>query len=329
MKKTLAKTIIAVFLVFCLVPSAYAGTSVSNSGGNNVVSSSNSLQERLKKVPDFLFKNHENGIGYGSIPVYTAPSEDAFRCADGKASCDSNHYMSEAGYDKSGWLLVRYETNKGGHRVGYVPPKYVKGFKSDMELPSFEYIPATAAETIYVTDDLYLRNAAFATLSQGETFYILGKYTYRTAVSKFWYIECYVDNQICRGFIDMDNAKFSLGENTSSNSNANTSNFLSYLNLVQSNDSYVSSSNVGYPDVSPLGTRQDGYFKMDPSRDKRAFVRERPDPDAEQVSCVYPGETYPCYGSQVGTTGKDWYYIWIEDDSTFGWVSSGIGFLNY
>ena len=195
MKKVFAKSLIALFLVLCLIPSAYAGTSTSGNGSHNV-SSSSDLQERLSKAPAFKFDIHSGGIGYGSCPVYTAPSEDAFRCANGKAACDTNAKMSEAGFDKTGWLLVRYDTNNGGSRIGYVPPGYVKGFKSVMQLPSFEYIPATAAETLYVTDNLYVKSSSFTTLSPGKTFYILGKYTYPTAVSEFWYIECDVDGQI-------------------------------------------------------------------------------------------------------------------------------------
>ena len=72
--------------IMIMVSTAFARTSIS--GGNSSMPTNDSeLADRLRNVPDFKFKNHENGIGYGNCPVYTAPSEEAFRCADGKASC--------------------------------------------------------------------------------------------------------------------------------------------------------------------------------------------------------------------------------------------------
>ncbi len=304
--RKIIKTIVIVFVTIIIMAStAYAGTSIS-SGSPNMLNNDSELADRLRNVPDFKFKNHENGIGYGNCPVYTAPSEEAFRCADGKASCYTDAYMSEAGFDITGWLLVRYETNNGGTRVGYIPPKYVRGFKSVMSgCQHFEYIPVVAADTIRVTDNPLLPGSAFATLDQGETFYILAKYTY---FGNWWYIECTIDGQMSRGFIDRGTSDFYLGSNYSSSAYQQPVNQLS----------------LGNPTVSPLGTYQIGDVLVNSgSTGSRKIVRSKPDPNSQQVTVVYPGKRYPCYAEQQGSTGKTWYYIWVETDSAWAWISSG------
>lgn len=207
MKKLLGMiTVISILLCVLLVSPAYAGRSTGSSG-----SSGNSQQ--LNDLPPFKFEIHKNGIGYGSCPVYTAPSEDSYRCADGKATCQTNAKMDDAGF-VSGWLLVRYETNNGNVRVGYIPPRYVKGFKSSM-YPHFGFIQATANDTILVTDNPMSHTDSFAILDPGEEFYILSKYDYyKKNGLEWWYIQCTVDGKVACGFIDCSTSDFYLGSST-------------------------------------------------------------------------------------------------------------------
>ncbi len=190
------------FVLLMVSSFAYAGTLLSN--GKAPANYSN-ISSRLSNVLDFKFNNQEYGIGYGYCPVYTAPSEDACRLANGKAGCDTNSYMSIGGYDATGWLMVRYDTNDGGTRVGYIPPKYVRGYKARITRLEFDYIPVQATDTIYVTDNPMVSNSAFATFSWGETFYVLAQYTY---FGDWRYIECTVDGQVARGFIDKNSSSF-------------------------------------------------------------------------------------------------------------------------
>ena len=127
-----------------LLSCAFAGTSTE--GSQSRYDGDAELSEQLNNLPPFKFEKHKDGIGYGVCPVYTAPSTESYRCAEGKAACDTNSKMDDAGY-VSGWLLVRYETNSGNYRVGYIPPKYVRDYKSKMS-PHFGYIPAVAEDTI-------------------------------------------------------------------------------------------------------------------------------------------------------------------------------------
>ena len=259
--------------------------------------SEENLLERLRVIPDFKFKNHPDGIGYGDCPVYTAPSNSAFRCANGRATCSTDTMMSEAGYD-AGWLMVRYQTSNGSYRTGYIPPTYIQGFHSIMSL-RFDYIPVVAADTICVTDNPMVGSSAYAGLDAGEPFYILGKYTYN---GSWWYIECTVDGRLARGFIQRDASRFTIGGR-----------------LI------TSQADVGSPALSPLGSGQIGEVMV--SGGERKNVRESANAGSRQITVAYGGRRYPCYGVQQDPRGRDWYYIWVESDSLWGWVSSGVATL--
>lgn len=209
MTRTRFTVAVLLMLVFTLlVSAAFAGTSLES--GKGTVGGDTSLRRELQSLSPFKFEKHKNGIGYGSCPVYTAPYLDSYRCADGKASCQTNQAMDDAGF-VNGWLLVRYETNKGNYRVGYIPPKYVKDFKSKMS-SHFGYIPATADDYLYVTDNPYSHNDFFAYLAPGETFHVISRYNYYAKEGfDWWYIECYVDGQVARGFIEYASSSFTLG----------------------------------------------------------------------------------------------------------------------
>ena len=203
MKKNRRILLAALVVILCslLLTPAMAGTS--NEGGR--AGGSGSLSSQLNSLPPFKFEKHKYGIGYGLCPVYTAPSESAYRCNNGRAECQTNAAMDDAGF-VSGWLLVRYETSKGNYRVGYIPPKYVRNYTSKMA-PHFGFVQVTADETIYVSDNPMSHSDSFATLSSGETFYILSRYNYYAKNGfDWWYIQCDVDGQVACGFIEYNSA---------------------------------------------------------------------------------------------------------------------------
>lgn len=202
MNKYSARRIIILVLCLVLIPAATFAATPTSGGSNN----NSSAASRINSLPVFKFWNHEKGIGYGNCPVYTAPSYSAYRLADGKASVATNVYMSEGGY-VSGWLLVRYEKDGGGFRVGYIPPSNVSGFRSKMGTKQFDYVAATAGGTIYVTDDPIRGTPYFARMDYGERFYLLARYDY---YGDWLYIEFWVNGQVARGFIDRTSSNFSL-----------------------------------------------------------------------------------------------------------------------
>lgn len=271
---------------------ALAGTSIKSGFASN--SNPEDKIQRILEILDFKFFVKKTGIGYGTCPVYSAPSESAWRAANGKAACDTNDKMSVGGFDQTGWLMVRYETNNGNTRVGYIPPRYVKGYRADVMRLDFDYIPVEAAETIYVTDNPMLQASAFAQLDPGEEFHLLAKYTY---YGNWWYIECTVDGQLARGFIDREVSKFKV-------------------------DGEVYTPQV--PARSPLGTERTGTVRVLPAGNAKEgkIVRRDSTINSDMVARVFAGEEYPCYASKKGYGNMDWHYIWI--DGVWGWIASGI-----
>ena len=192
MKRWIARFLACLFVLSC-VP-ALAATSIG-------VSSYGSVSGSLSGVTPFKFEHRRNGIGRGVCPVYSAPYNGAYRANNGRAAVDTNSYVDLGGYSDQGWLLVRYSTNNGGTRVGWIPPKYVKGVKTSM-VPHFTHIAQTAPTEIYVTDnnlEPYDSSSYFARLEAGETFYVVGRYNYYQY--DLWYIEFTLDGQTARGFI--------------------------------------------------------------------------------------------------------------------------------
>ena len=255
--------------------------------------------ERLLAVDDFKFQKIEKGIGYGSLAVYSAPSTDALRGADGKAVVDTNAEMAEAGFDESGWLLVRYELSKGGNRVGYVEKRKVKDYKARMALPEFARVPVTAAAPIDVTDDPQPHGNILGTIAAGESFTVLAKYTY---TGSWWYVECTLEGKTARGFIAREGSSFYAGD--------------TLITCV---------ADLGTPAVSPRGGSQIGSAVI--KEGDRKNVRRTPDASGTIISKVYPGLEYPVYDRRTADNGIEYYYVWVEDDSVWGWISSGVATL--
>ena len=206
--KTVA-VLLVVMLCAALLTGALAATSTEKNQKH--YDGDSALLKQLYELPPFKFENHKHGIGYGTCPVYSAPSSDAYRCANGKASCSTDAPMADGGF-VNGWLLVRYETNRGNYRVGYIPPKYVRNYKSHMA-PHFGYIPAVADDTIPVTDNPMAHGTSFAELAPGEAFHVISRYNYHQKKGlDWWYIEFEVGGQVAYGFIEYADAQFHLGE---------------------------------------------------------------------------------------------------------------------
>ena len=288
LKKILAAVLCSAVLL-SISSAALAGTSIS--GGGNTASGGGDIYN----VPDFTFRYYEHGLGCGSCPVYTAPSTKAYRCANGKASCWTESDLFVGGFEETGWLMIRYNTSDGGVRVGYIPPSYVLSFKADIRL-KFVHIPQTATGRIEVTDNPLDPNSAFAVLDPGETYYILGRYTY---YGNWWYIECTVDGQVARGFIDRGNTPVSVNGQIT--------------------------ANIGNPERSPYGGKRIGTVVINGDPGMTRIVRENAGAEYDLVTRVYGEDEYPAYAMKTGTNGNTWYYIYVNGD--WGWISSGVSRL--
>lgn len=299
-RKTISM-ILAAMILMCAA-AAYAGTSIEQ--GSTVSVNYDDIEDRVRNLMVFKYYVQEYGIGYGTCPVYTAPSEDAFRAGNGKACCDTDSPMSVGGYDATGWLMVRYDTNDGGSRVGYIPPEYVRGYRARINLLEFDRIPVQATDTIYVTDNPMTGYAsAFAALDRGELFHILGKYTYSEA-GNWWYIECTVDGRVARGFIEISKSGFIAGGICYGGIEAEGK----FRNCI-----------AKQPPEGMIGTVR---IKGSTQNSDPRIVRGEPTTDSELMARVTDGEEYPCYDTAVGPKKRVWYKILINEG--WGWISSGV-----
>ena len=279
-----------------------------------------SWMERLYNVPSFKFTNHKSGVGCGYCPVYTAPYEDSYR-VNGNAGCYTDSDMAECGFI-NGWLFVRYQTNNGGYRVGYIPPSYTRGKTITSHTPIFDYVPAKVENTILLTDNPMMKGSRFSTLYPGDEINVLSKYTYfQQQGLDWWYIECYLGGQITRGFIDRASSILSPVDSVSQVRGGSTS--------IATIGNVTDQTGSGWlPEYSVWGTEYIGEVQIKGgTTGDRKILRALPNTNANQVTVVYPGNRYPCYAIQSGNTGKDWYGIWVEADNAWGWISSGLADL--
>ena len=54
----------------------------------------------------------------------------------------------------------------------------------------------------------------------------------------------------------------------------------------------------------------------------RKIVRKNTDPESDMMAAVDSGKRFPCYGVKKGKTHVNWYLIWVEEESVWGWISS-------
>lgn len=59
-------------------------------------------------------------VGSGQTPAYAAPSEDAYRAANGFAAASLREPFTLLAYENDKWMLVEYDTSKSEKRVAYI-----------------------------------------------------------------------------------------------------------------------------------------------------------------------------------------------------------------
>ncbi|MBQ8618702.1 MAG: YARHG domain-containing protein [Clostridia bacterium] len=132
-----------------------------------------------------------------SLSVYSAPTKNSWRGANGKAQVSTNGAIYAAGWE-SGWLLLMYETNNGSVRVGYVNADDIRGGVPVDASLNFAYDKATVLEKCTLTDDPARTGTAMTTLKAGTEVTYLTRYYNNSA----WdYVETTVDGKVARGFI--------------------------------------------------------------------------------------------------------------------------------
>lgn len=131
------------------------------------------------------------------LAVYSAPSDQSYRAANGKASVSTNGAVYTMGWD-SGWLLVMYETNNGQCRIGYVNGAKIKGKIPELNQLALSHVSCEVLTTTGLTDDPAMTGKPLVQLAAGT------QVTYLTTMynAAAWdYIETTIDGKTARGFV--------------------------------------------------------------------------------------------------------------------------------
>ena len=132
-----------------------------------------------------------------TVPVYAAPSEDAWRGANGRAAVSfAEPFTLLASFGNEGWWLIEYETGDGARRVGYIPQQAY-----DRAAPyGWWLIPMTLSlcEDATMTDDPHGARREIARFAAGESLTVLGYY------DGLWaYAQTEIDGKTARGFVPL------------------------------------------------------------------------------------------------------------------------------
>lgn len=145
------------------------------------------------------------------LAVYTAPSADAYRANNGKASVSTNGAVYALGWDH-GWMLMLYEANGAGqYRVGYVDSGKIKGTLPRLDQLNWDENECELLNAAALTDDPAQTGKTLASLPAGT------KVTFLTTMynSTGWdYIETTIGGQTARGFIPSGNLSITGADDT-------------------------------------------------------------------------------------------------------------------
>ena len=179
---------IAVIILVAILPSAC------------LAQSGHTLSEARQYAIKF---GHETKLGNrDSLPVYSAPRLDAVRGANGKASCYTSDGLDSAGW-MGAWLMIRYEKNNGGYRVGWVPNTELKSGRVEASRSvNFAYWPVEIAVDCMLTDDPLLESENLGYVSAGSTLTFLATYQYRNG-REYAYVSGFMHGQPVSGFIPL------------------------------------------------------------------------------------------------------------------------------
>lgn len=131
------------------------------------------------------------------LKVYDGPGTHYRRGAGGKAMCSTNGRVYAAGWE-DGWLMILYELNSGGVRVGFAS---ARDFVDQIDLRplSFNRMPTTVFAQATVTEDPVRALTPIARLGPGSPVTWLSRYYHRDM--NWDYIEFTSGNQLMRGFV--------------------------------------------------------------------------------------------------------------------------------
>lgn len=136
-----------------------------------------------------------------SVPVFSAPSVNALRAANGKAAVSLNAPFGVLGC-ADGWLFAFYETDAGRFRTGWIEAAGIKPLEialAEAAPLSFDSAALVLSRETALFDDPVNRAGALCTLPAGTAVSVLVESGYRML-----YVETEKDGARCRGFIEIE-----------------------------------------------------------------------------------------------------------------------------
>lgn len=147
------------------------------------------------------------GVGSGTLPVYTAPDTKSHRAANGKAAVGLKGGMVVIDW-RDDWMMVFYELGGGRARVGCVQENQAlrraleqRGMREedfDSGIHRFGRMLASAARITALTDNPNTSGDVLMTLGEGEAFTCLGRWG-----SLYAYAETTLEGKTVRGFVPL------------------------------------------------------------------------------------------------------------------------------
>jgi len=131
------------------------------------------------------------------LKIHDGPGVHYRRGADGKALASTNGRIYAAGWE-SGWLMVMYELNTGGVRVGFAS---AQDFSDKVNLPALNFSRVTVSllTPAQVTEDPVRALTPIANLPSGASVTWLNRYYHRNM--NWDYIEFTYNGVMMRGFV--------------------------------------------------------------------------------------------------------------------------------
>ncbi|NLD52799.1 MAG: YARHG domain-containing protein [Clostridiales bacterium] len=132
------------------------------------------------------------------LKVFDGPGQH-YRCgANGKAAVSTNGRVYAAGWE-SGWLMVMYQVNSGGVRVGFVSPTEFKDKLDHLPQLQFAQTPARTTRQSQLTEDPVMALTPIASLPAGTPLMWLSRFY--SANAAWDYVELTYQGQLMRGFL--------------------------------------------------------------------------------------------------------------------------------
>lgn len=131
--------------------------------------------------------------------VYSAPSHDSWRGANGRAQVVATKNIEACGKDGD-WLMIKYLVDRNSERIGYIYSEDIDGAHSHVSELDFASQRFVLAEERKLTDDPRYWSRVSSVLPKGTELIYLGQYTIDD--KQYMYVETLIDEKKARGFIE-------------------------------------------------------------------------------------------------------------------------------